>query len=118
MRKGFTLVELLAVIVILALIGIIIMPSVINIMSESTTEVNEANKKTVLAQAEIFVLENSFNYEKVNGNVYCITIDQLKDENFLDTEFVNGLDESVRKLIIGVKIQNDKYHYELVSECN
>ena len=55
--KGFTLVELLAVIVILAVILIIAMPRISDVISNSKKASLEATAKTVASQAEKKLME-------------------------------------------------------------
>ncbi len=115
--KAFTLTELLAVIVIIALIGILIIPSVINIISNSTDEITEAQYETILAQTKIFVLENIDTYEKVNGNQYCIKVSDLAGQNYLTQDYINNL-KTPEKINIEVNVRNDEYHYNFTEECN
>ena len=58
--KGFTLVELLAVIVILAVILIIAMPKISDVISNSKKASLEATAKTVASQAEKKLMEKKY----------------------------------------------------------
>jgi prepilin-type N-terminal cleavage/methylation domain-containing protein len=58
-NKGFTLVELLAVIVILAVILAIAIPSISNIMNTSTRNAFESDAKMLLKQIDYKTMENS-----------------------------------------------------------
>jgi prepilin-type N-terminal cleavage/methylation domain-containing protein len=59
MKKGFTLIELLAVIVILAVILAITVPSISNVMKNSTKSAFESDAKMVLKAADYKKLEDS-----------------------------------------------------------
>lgn len=57
-KRGFTLVELLAVIVVLGIIITIFVPSIINLINENSTKIY-ANKENILAKAaEDYVISN------------------------------------------------------------
>jgi prepilin-type N-terminal cleavage/methylation domain-containing protein len=58
-KNGFTLVELLAVIVILAVILAIAIPSISNIMNTSTKNAFESDAKMLLKQIDYKTMENS-----------------------------------------------------------
>ena len=57
-NKGFTLVELLAVIVILAVILAITVPMISNIVKSSTKNAFESDAKMVLKASELKMLED------------------------------------------------------------
>ena len=58
-KKGFTLVELLAVIVILGIIITIFVPSVINLINENSTKIYANKEKILKNAAEDYVMSNS-----------------------------------------------------------
>ena len=58
-KKGFTLVELLAVIVILGIIITIFVPSVINLINENSTKIYANKEKILKNAAEDYVISNS-----------------------------------------------------------
>ena len=56
-KKGFTLVELLAVIVILGIIAIIAIPSVMNAVNQAKNKISEIEKKHLIDGAEEMIME-------------------------------------------------------------
>ena len=70
MKKGFTLVELLAVIVILAIILVIAVPKVINVIEESKKAALEATFKMIANAAEKKKVQNAIlsKEEKITCN--------------------------------------------------
>jgi len=99
-RKGFTLVELLAVIVILAVLALIAMPNVVEMM-------NNARRSSFVTEAENFAgyLKTAYMSDQVTGGAstaseakstfkdvtvsgktydyYCMTYTQMKKENYV-----------------------------------
>ena len=63
MKKGFTLVELLAVIVIIALISILAFPSILNQFTKSKGTVNETAKETYVNATELYLDNNTDKYD-------------------------------------------------------
>ncbi len=82
MKKGFTLVELLAVIVILAIILVIAIPGISNVIESSRRGAAESNTKMVLKTVEYKMLEDdTFNPTDVNEtNVKALL--NIDDSNY------------------------------------
>jgi len=79
--KGFTLVELLAVIVILAIILVIAVPKVMSVIEDSKKATLESTAKMIASSAEKQKVQNT-----VLGNTEEITCDSVAKINKLDYE--------------------------------
>ena len=85
-RKGFTLVELLAVIVVLAILVLLAMPRVTSMMEKS-----RVNSFAVEANEIAKLAETAYNDKVLNGvtglgSTPCFTVDQLISEGYLDKD--------------------------------
>ncbi len=78
--KGFTLVELLAVIVILAIILIIAMPKISDVINNSKKASFEATAKTVASQAEKKKMEKEILED--TSSISCSDIVKLNDSDY------------------------------------
>ena len=78
-KNGFTLVELLAVIVILAIILVIAVPKVINVIDDAKKATLESTAKMIAGQAEKQKIQN-----KILGKTDEITCDSLVKINDVD----------------------------------
>ena len=83
-KKGFTLVELLAVIVVLAIIILVAMPAVMSAMDKARKNSlkNEANEIIKIAQTAY--AEDVMNGKAVGGTDICYPIAWLKANGFLE----------------------------------
>lgn len=59
-NKGFTLVEILAVIVILAIVSAIMVPTVTGVLNQNKEKSYENLKKTIISSAKIYVSNNRY----------------------------------------------------------
>ena len=103
MKKGFTLVELLGVIVIISAIALIVLPPIINQLGSSESRVDAATESLVKEAAMLYVDYNQKHFEfgdSEESSIICITIGTLIEENFL---------ESPLKYSDGSLISNDLY---------
>ncbi|MCG3089255.1 type IV pilin protein [Sporosarcina cyprini] len=74
-EKGLTLVELLAVIVILGIIAAIAVPSIGSIIEKSRVNAAVADAQNALAAANLYFVENQ--------DEPSVTLEELKDNKFL-----------------------------------
>ena len=113
-KKAFTLIELLAVIVILAIISLIAVPIVINIINDSKTSSDEQSVELYLDNVKKTIAKKqlnnpNFNPDKCkilsNGDLEC-----YKDNNKIETLQIDVKGKEPEKGII--EIQNSKFKYK------
>ena len=91
-QKGFTLVELLAVIVILGIIGAIAVPSIAGIIDNSKKDAHIANAQQMVSAARLAVAANDVTFNSttsgtpaVTTTTSTLTLTQLTDLGYLET---------------------------------
>ena len=119
-KKGFTLTELLGVIVILAIIAIIAFPSVLGLLNSSQNETDTAMQNFAITAARNYVNDNMDSYPKaLEGQTK--TYSNLKIQTLLDEGYISSTTISSEKncemLNDEIKITSDsvKYSYEYVT---
>ncbi|MBR3523598.1 MAG: prepilin-type N-terminal cleavage/methylation domain-containing protein [Bacilli bacterium] len=105
-KKGFTLVELLAVIVILSILAIVTTTIIFKVVSNSRENIYKQNIDYIEKAAEKWALDN---YEFVGTNVpYCLNISKLESEGYVTKDSLKDPREKKTKQITGyVKITYD-----------
>lgn len=120
-KKGFTLVEVLAVLFILSLLLILTIPSIRDALTNGKNKINDINKKQIEDAAKIIV------DEVIYCNMTEIAKDALKDEtsdeiscSIAKTKLINGVNINLKNLdlddksskcsgTINVKIDSETY---------
>lgn len=116
-KKGFTLVEVLAVLVILSLLLILTIPSIRDALTNGKNKINDINKKQIEDAAKIIV------DEVIYCNMTEIAKKALGNEtscSIAKTKLINGVNIDVSKLdlddksskcsgTINVKIDSETY---------
>ena len=118
-NKGFTLVELLGVIIILIVIMLLVFPAVNNIIRKSSNTIEKAQINSIFDAAYNFTLKNMSYLPKI-GESTCLTLAQLKKEGLIDSNLKdpkaneNFPDNIVIKITnVGSKYITDKEFYKL-----
>ena len=119
-KSGFTLVELIGVVILLGLIALIAIPPIMNSVRKTKGEISDASKEILYSATASYLSAHENEYPKTNGNVYCITLSDLVKEEYLATEVYDSvtgepisLDNKV-EVIVG----NGSYSYNLNNNCN
>lgn len=120
-KKGFTLAELLGVIVLLGILAVVAFPPLLNQLNKSKDKLSEATVKVLGIAAEQYIDEHSSNYPIKNGNVYCIKLETLVNYNYLKSPIMDAssgeeIDISNNYVKFKINKYND-YEYELSEEC-
>ena len=116
MNKGFTLVELLAILVVLGIITLVAVPGVITTNEKSRENDYNEFKKTVENAAEVYVETHIDDYKALkttNGAQEIIDVDILKEVGLINSNLINpNTGEVVEGDIIIVSNDNGLLVYE------
>lgn len=114
MRKGFTLIELMAVIVIISLVCLLTFPNIVNQIQKSKDANKDNTEKVVLSSAKKYVNDNIDQYS--NNDDYCISVEELVDNDYLKEDIVNNEDNNLLDWYVKVSYGND-FEYKITKEC-
>lgn len=109
-RKGFTLVELLAVVVILLAISVIAVSSISAAIERNKVKQDDAKKEIIISYAELYYDE----HKNSLGASGCI---KLSDLDLTDSEMVDSEGDSWGDNA-GVKYSNRGKTFEFVDNCS
>lgn len=118
MNKGFTLVELIAVITILSLIAIITTPAYDNISNNIKTKNYESKKNTIKAHTLSYV-EKYLKNEAYDGTVsktLCFSVNYLIRNGIISSD--SETDEYIENNITGEKYRGDTIFVKINYDTN
>lgn len=118
MNKGFTLIELMAVIVILAIIASIAFPFVQDSINESKINTCKEQKRTIEYAAKRWGADNAAN---LNGENTQISVTDLKKGGYLTSnqELTNPTGHDMPSIVnITYDNENNQYEYRYNIDCS
>lgn len=78
-EDGFTLVEIVAVLIILSIIVLVAFPNILNSITKTNEKMDEATKELLIANAKSYWNDNE---TFVDNNSYCVSVKTLLEENY------------------------------------
>ena len=118
-NKGFSLVELLAVIVILGLIAAIGIGATSYLVDKAKKDKTDSQKNTIIMSAQTYMQNNKNLVPKIIGESKIIKISDLRSANYLTEDIKNDKGEScMEKSYVRVyKLSNSEYTYTTYLYC-
>jgi len=119
-RNGFTLIELIGTVVILAIIALVVFPATLSILNQGQEEVDKSVKDAVKGAANKYVQENLNDFPKQleskdtiksYGDKGTITTKELVDKGYLDNSIYEKHCHIKNDQVI-VTSNSKKYFYE------
>lgn len=118
MKKGFTLAEMLGVIIILALIALIVFPTVASLIKQSKEDTYKEQVDYILNASNNWITANSVSLSQTGTN--CLSLTDLKNSGYIDNkDIIDPRDESVMGGYIKIVYDNTykQYTKEYVTTC-
>lgn len=120
MKKGFTLVELLAVIALLAIIVAFIVPNVLKTFNKSKSSLSEVQKKQIEEALEMYLNDCYFNPIELNDEDSCMDEYDEQDwdngyisiEEFNPNNLKNYINNICKGELSKFQIINNKINWE------
>lgn len=118
--KGFTLVEILAVITIIGILALIAVPTVDSIIKRGKEDAYNVQKQAVLAGLKNWAASKTLTLPTVNGETLTATIGDLKVAGFLEVEIRNPMNDLCfsNDTVLVVTRKNNNYTYTFQDEDN
>ena len=113
MKKGFTLVELLAVIAIIGVLTTLIIPSVSRMVRDRKSKLYENQVNELVSVTRQYMANNPEMYDAIDeyGHVY-VTLRELCNSKHIDCTVVDPRDNSTMEGLIRVSLSGTDYIYK------
>ena len=117
MKKEYTLVELLGVIIVLTIIMTIVVVVMINIIKNTNERIDKATAKILYSASENYLKDK---YILPANGYYKVTLKNLREDNRISDTFIESAnDERITETsCVKVSITNGEMEYEFSYECD
>lgn len=115
-KKGLTIVELLAVLVVIGLMAVVIFPVITGNINDSQNKTNEIQKASIKEAAESYVADNVGLNIFLNKDTEEITLNTLIENGYLTGDYSNpknGKDYDLINSKVTIKKENNSYIYTI-----
>ena len=116
-KNGFTLVELLGVIILLGVLSVIVVPEVRDSIKQSKKKAYDKQIDTVITAAKNWASDN---IDMIWEDGYFIDIETLKQTGFLENKkIINPVTNKEINGCVAIIYEEDfnQYEYEYLSKC-
>lgn len=110
MNKGFTMIELLAVIVLLASIALIITPLVTNSVKKGGETIDKQTQNNIVMSAKNWASDNKDKLQAAAG----VKVQTLIDGGYLDAD----INEKLKGNCVLISKQEQAYYYKYSTNCS
>ena len=114
-RNGFTLVELMAVIIIISLIALLTFPNIINQIKKTKKSNNKMIEDVVIEQAKKYIHDNDSEY--IEDDEYCIPLTKLIDNGYIKEDLTSINDIKDNKAVQVISGDNNSYQVVDKDKC-
>ncbi len=120
-NKGFTLVEALAAVLIVVMISGIVVPTVINQITQKKDEITDTTKRLIYEATDLYMSNNISDYPKLSGNEYCVSLDKLAQAKLIEAPIKDFKTNKEIPLTMYVSSKVNAYgeydSFKLVKDC-
>ena len=106
-KRGFTLAELIGVIVVLSLICLITVPAIASVLKTNKKSLCETQLNNIIAAAKNYVSENILSMPVNDGESKTITIQDLIDNGYIESDIQNPATKEAFDSEIEITIKKD-----------
>lgn len=109
-RRGFTLIEMIAVVLIMALLTLIILPTITNQIRSQKENISDASLKLIYEATNLYLSEKQEEFPLKAGATYCTSLETLVNEG--------KLQRPLKDMTTGKEIPLNKVVKTVVNEYN
>jgi prepilin-type N-terminal cleavage/methylation domain-containing protein len=120
-KNGFTLIEMIAVVIIISLLALISLPTIMNQLANKKDEISDVTQSLIFEAAELYMSGKTSTYVKTPGLSYCVSLDDLVNQGYLSspiTDYKTGNEISLSNYVKTTINQYSEYDNFEITDTN
>ena len=116
-RKGFTLAELIGVVIVMGLIILVIVTPILSQIKKKSSSIDEVTKQLLISTTETYIDQNPNKYILDSNKTYYISVGLLIERGLLKKDYLNKYNNDVlsENTIIEVTNEGNSFEYEILN---
>jgi|GEM_PF-818250 len=114
-NKGFTLVEMLGVLVLLIIVFMIMFPSLTRMLKNTNSDIDAATLSIIEDATATFLTDQNNLYPRDDDYTYCISLSELIDNANLTEKQIASLDD--KEMVVKTTFKNNIPVYSITKSC-
>lgn len=121
-KKGFTLLEMIAVVGIIGLLSIIVSRPILSLFKQSEETADDIVIQNIVSSSKLWLNDNLPSLSNSSDDTITVSVKTLKEEGYLDEKLIKPssnelIDENDCVVINKIGINNYNYEYKTSAEC-
>jgi type IV pilus assembly protein PilA len=114
-NKGFTLIEILAVIVVLAIVSVIVVPAIDRFLRNADNTAYQVQIDAIIDAVKNWEADHPSSLPANNGDEYVVYLSELKAGNYVREDLINPRTKEAfsNNLTITIINENGKHRYDV-----
>ena len=119
-KKGFTLIEIIGIIILLGLIAVLVYPTIIRLIGDSEDDLYKKNVQEVERLAANWASINEDKLPKVDKRGYYLKLEEMKNEGFIANDIINPKTGETMQGCVGIIYDGNKnrHTYKYFENCD
>ena len=119
-KKGFTLAELLGVVIVMGLLVYVVVTPILSQVNKQSSKIDNITKELLYSTVDTYIEQNASKYIKDPNKTYYISVGLLINNGFLDETFLNKYNKDTlsEDTVIKAVNENDAFTYTIMDKSS
>lgn len=115
-NKGFTLIEMLGVMIILTFLAFLVSEVIINNLNDTNSKLEKTVEDLLISSAKDYVSKNIEDFDLDINKSYCLSYNTLEANGFITKEMLPNINlDNLNNKAVSIKYNGNLFEYEVIN---